>query len=328
MFSKILVISSLLCQAKYLLLCDKNFYPDSKGPIKNYASLEDPFRMQKCNLLWNKARVKLAETKLEHLYSALKVQDKNELTLKKLKSEGNDKDGIKEDEMRKKFNNIMLSYGLGGTPEPKDAEPSGSWSKAIFKDKKLQRLWEKAEQAGLSSVELIALQEEFKHHQRKVDEYHRLLELADKSSDDYNEIKKKIEREEFDLRDTNEISKKGKDLKTNYDRLHRLATNQAEDNQFEEPKVAGLWKLALNSNFTLLELESIREELVHYQKRLEKMRFLERELQLVDDRQVGKDEDKTEGRKVMDRKLAKHVETVSKLHDSLEGKILARHNEL
>ena len=119
MFSKILVISSLLCQAKYLLLCDKNFYPDSKGPIKNYASLEDPFRMQKCNLLWNKARVKLAETKLEHLYSALKVQDKNELTLKKLKSEGNDKDGIKEDEMRKKFNNIMLSYGLGGTPEPK-----------------------------------------------------------------------------------------------------------------------------------------------------------------------------------------------------------------
>ena len=58
------------------------------------------------------------------------------------------------------------------------------------------------------------------------------------------------------------------------------------------------------------------------------MRFLERELQLVDDRQAGKDEDKTEGRKVMDRKLAKHVETVSKLHDSLEGKILARHNEL
>lgn len=71
---------------------------------------------------------------------------------------------------------------------------------------------------------------------------------------------------------------------------------------------------------------------VHYQKRLEKMRFIERELQLVDDRQGGKftaeDDDKTEGRKMMDRKLAKHVETVSKLHESLETKILARHNEL
>ena len=116
MLTKILLI---LCHASHLLLCDKNFYPDSKGPIKNYASLEDPFRMQKCNLLWNKARLKLAENKLENLYSALKVQDKNELTLKKLKSEGHDKDGLKEDEMRKKFNNIMLSYGLGGTPESK-----------------------------------------------------------------------------------------------------------------------------------------------------------------------------------------------------------------
>ena len=71
---------------------------------------------------------------------------------------------------------------------------------------------------------------------------------------------------------------------------------------------------------------------VHYQKRLEKMRFIERELQLVDDRQggqfAGEEEEKTEGRKMMDRKLAKHVETVSKLHDSLESKIFARHNEL
>merc|ERR1711971_527602 len=199
-------------------------------------------------------------------------------------------------------------------------------SNAIFKDKKLQRLWEKAEQAGLKPEELMALQEEFKHHQRKVEEYHSLLELADKDSSHYNEIKKQIEMDEFDLRDSNEISKKGKDLKSNYDRLHRLATNQGEEREFEEPKVSGLWKLALKSNFTMLELESIREELVHYQKRLEKMRFIERELQLVDDRQGGKfggeDDDKTEGRKMMDRKLAKHVETVSKLHDSLESKIL------
>ena len=62
------------------------------------------------------------------------------------------------------------------------------------------------------------------------------------------------------------------------------------------------------------------------------MRFIERELQLVDERQggqvTGDEDDKTEGRKMMGRKLAKHVETVSKLHESLESKILARHNEL
>ena len=59
------------------------------------------------------------------------------------------------------------------------------------------------------------------------------------------------------------------------------------------------------------------------------MRYLERELQLVDERRGGnEEEEKTEGRKMMDRKLAKHVETVSKLHESLESKIFARHNEL
>ena len=63
------------------------------------------------------------------------------------------------------------------------------------------------------------------------------------------------------------------------------------------------------------------------------MRYLQRELQLVDERHGGKfapefDDDKTEGRKMMDRKLAQHVETVSKLHESLETKIMARHNEL
>ena len=116
MIGRIVLLSVLISERG----SDKNFYPDSKEPIKNYASLDDPFRMQKCNLLWNKARVKLAETKLEHLYSALKVQDKNELTLKKLKSEGHDKEGLKEDEMRKKFNNIMLSFGLGGTQVSKE----------------------------------------------------------------------------------------------------------------------------------------------------------------------------------------------------------------
>ena len=62
------------------------------------------------------------------------------------------------------------------------------------------------------------------------------------------------------------------------------------------------------------------------------MRYLQRELELVDQRHGGQmveeEDGRTEGRKLMDRKLAKHVETVSKLHESLESKILSRHNEL
>merc|ERR1740131_411155 len=270
--------------------------------------------MSKVNLLWEKARrAGLAEGKLERLYSKLKVQDKDELTMKKLKTEGVDKDGIKDAEVRRKFALIMEEFGLmgGDVVQDKEVEPT----KALFRDKKLTRLWEKAEKSGLSSEELTALQEEFQHHQRKVDEYHMLLEMA-----------------VFDIRDTNEYHKKGKAIKRDYERLHRLATNQPLESPFNEPKVAGLWKLALEAKFEPEELESLRQELAHYETRLEKMHFLEAELRLVDERHGGKfgpdDDDKTEGRSIMDRKLEKHISHVAKLHETLEGRIIARHNEL
>ena len=34
--------------------------------------------------------------------------------------------------------------------------------------KKLQKLWEKAEKTGMSSEEMLTLQQEFQHHQEKV----------------------------------------------------------------------------------------------------------------------------------------------------------------
>ena len=104
----------------------------------------------------------------------------------------------------------------------------------------------------------MALQEEFRHHQRKVDEYHTLLEIA--GEDDhrrFNDIQRELDKEVFDIRDTNEYhrwltlptwlhlilhgsSRKGKEIKKDYDRLHRLATNQptGEAGPFIEPKVA------------------------------------------------------------------------------------------
>ena len=86
---------------------------DDKDPILNYASLDKPFRMQKCNIAWDKARTKpLQESKLKLLYYELKLQDKEELALKKLKSEMGDKDGLREAQVRKKFNGIMNTYGL------------------------------------------------------------------------------------------------------------------------------------------------------------------------------------------------------------------------
>lgn len=46
---------------------------------------------------------RLTEPKLKSLFSELKIHDKEEITYKRLKSEGSDKEGLKEAEMRKKL---------------------------------------------------------------------------------------------------------------------------------------------------------------------------------------------------------------------------------
>lgn len=52
-------------------------------------------------------------------------------------------------------------------------------NKSIFKDKKLNMLWSKAEASGFTSEELAALREEFHHHQDKIDQYYDLLNNID-----------------------------------------------------------------------------------------------------------------------------------------------------
>ena len=66
-----------------------------------------------------------------------------------------------------------------------------------------------------------------------------LLEMA--GEDDgkrLNDIQRELDMDVFDIRDTNEYHKKGKALKRDYERLHRLATNQPVESPFNEPKVS------------------------------------------------------------------------------------------
>lgn len=98
----------------------------------------------------------MTEFKLKKLYSELKVQDKEELQLKRLKADSLDKDGMKEAELRKKLGVVIERYGLGDGYD-KEA-PSSDFNKVtsdmnnqnIFKDKKLNKLWMKAETAGFT----------------------------------------------------------------------------------------------------------------------------------------------------------------------------------
>ena len=127
----------------------------------------------------------MSDTKLKSLFGELKLLDKEEIVWKKLRSEGKDKDGVKEAELRKKFLVTARLYGLSeeydhlgqnmqsGTFNEATSPTDGG--KKLFRDKKLNKLWAKVETAGFSAIELDALKEEFGHHQDKIDQYYEIL---------------------------------------------------------------------------------------------------------------------------------------------------------
>lgn len=79
------------------------------------------------------------------------------------------------------------------------------------------------------------------------------------------------------LDDANMLRDKHRDLRDNFDRLERIAAKAPGSEEFVEPKVQNLWRVASASNFTVDELASLRVELLHYESRLLKLRHLHAE---------------------------------------------------
>lgn len=68
--------------------------------------------------------------------------------------------------------------------EPKKEKADNYRNKSLFKDKKLNNLWDKAEAAGFAVSELEALKSEFTHYQEKLDIYHSLVDSLDETIKD------------------------------------------------------------------------------------------------------------------------------------------------
>lgn len=127
----------------------------------------------------------------------------------------------------------------------------------------------------------------------------------------------------------NVIRDKHRDLKDGYDRLFLLASKGPNNKEFVEPKVQGLWKIALQSNFSATELESLRVELLHYEDRLLKLRHLQAEAALAE-KHLKKESSgvKSDGAVVMEDNIKKQARKVEKIHLNLETKIMQKHIEL
>ncbi|XP_062538249.1 alpha-2-macroglobulin receptor-associated protein [Armigeres subalbatus] len=346
-----------------------NVLPDSEVYEPDFRNIQRPFRMAKLNLVWTKAQHRLTEPKLKSLYTELKIHDKEEIAWKQLNSQHKDKEGLKEAELRKKLIGIMSTYGLleyfDDTQDPEKYKPYKAYSgkvdnymnKSLFKDKKLNKLWEKAETSGFTVEELNALKEEFEHHQEKIDVYYNLLEqLGDDDSksgkghenavneeehDKFNEIGT-IEEDSNDimtqqktegkqnsfLHKSNQLRDKHRDIKDNFDRLERIAAKGPKSQDFIEPKVQGLWRIAVSSNFTADELASLKVELLHYESRLLKLRHMHAEHALsMEKHKNAKHGDKADTHKMMEENIKKQTRKVEKIQEDVEKRIF-KHSEL
>ncbi|XP_017878039.1 alpha-2-macroglobulin receptor-associated protein [Ceratina calcarata] len=340
--------------------------PEHEDPLRRFPNslreLDKPFRVARLNVLWAKAKNRLTDTKLRSIFSDLKIQDEEEIAYKHFRAEGKDPYGERESRLRSKLIGIMSTYGMlerfEDTEDPvllhrhralNDGK-NDYLRRDVFKDARLNKLWAEAETAGFTDEELRALKEEFRRHQERVEEYTRLL--RDVGTDDPpqnrrspdrrfaadhgNEIEAEEEEISNDVRSEREPSdhlekatllrEKHLELKDGYDRLDRLTGKGPNHKRFVEPKVQGLWRVVLEADFSPEERASLRDELMHYEGRLLKLRHYHTEAAL-EAAHRGKTFD-SQRNSTLEHRIKKHARTVEKLHADLEAKIVRRHSEL
>ncbi|XP_008058960.1 alpha-2-macroglobulin receptor-associated protein [Carlito syrichta] len=307
----------------------------------------EEFRMDKLNQLWAKAqRLQLSPMKLAELHADLKMQERDELAWKKLKVEGLDEDGEKEARLRRSLNVILAKYGLDGKKDVRQVTSnslSDGPQEGELGDPRLEKLWHKAKTSGkFSSEELDKLWREFVHHKEKVHEYNVLLETLSQTEEihenvispsDLSDIKGEVlHSRHAELKDR---------LRSIHQGLDRLRTvshqGYSSEAEFEEPRVIDLWDLAKSANLTEKELASLREELKHFEAKIEKHNHYQKQLEIAHEK-LRHAESTGDGERVS-RSRERHTQlegrakelsyTVKKHLQDLSSRISrARHNEL
>lgn len=305
------------------------------------------FRMEKLNQLWEKAqRLQLSPVELSELHADLKIQERDEFSWKKLKAEGLDEDGEKEAKLRHSLSVILAKYGLDGRKDAR-AVSSNSLSDGMeqdsLEDPRLEKLWHKAKTSGkFSRDELDKLWREFQHHREKVREYDAMLETLSRTADAQENAIGPADgpgvREEVLRGRHAELKDRLRGLSQGFDRLRRVShQGYGTGAEFEEPRVIDLWDLAQSANLTEEELASLREELKHFEVKIEKHNHYQKQLEIShqklkhverfgDQEHVSRNKERfamlEEKTKALGYKVKKHLQDLSSRISR------ARHNEL
>lgn len=326
------------------------------------------FKINKLNLIWSKAQHSLGATKLKDLKNELTKHEIEELALKKMKAHNQDKDGLFEAAVRKKLLSILAQYSLDRYYDdihpPHTREHSAKKDnldkvksspdyiadqKSTFRDKKLDKLWRKAEQSGFTQEQLMILHEEFEHQQDKLDEHYNTMNHleqeidkksrgSDLSENSLEEGPEKIEETPNEKKSRLEanvhqsLKDKYGNIKKDYEKLHKKIIDRAiepVDGPFQEDQVNKLWLAAQDANFDEKELESLKEELSDYELRLKKLKHFENQLERdsLGAKDPAPDQDDHELKHIRKR-VAELTKKVEKSQKILKKKIVDRRDEL
>lgn len=183
----------------------------------------------------------------------------------------------------------MTKYGMNGKKDSHLTDTNyikdGTESDTLD-DPRLEKLWSKAKTSGkFSDEELDKLWREFKHHKEKIREYNILLETVSRTEDIHKNVINPSEenpvKEEVLHNKHRELKEKLRSINQGFERLRKVS-HQGYDatSEFEEPRVIDLWDMAKSANFTEKELESFREELKHFEAKIEKHHHYQKQLEI------------------------------------------------
>ncbi|XP_056265072.1 alpha-2-macroglobulin receptor-associated protein [Pseudoliparis swirei] len=279
------------------------------------------FRIAKLNQVWEKAkRMQLSPVRQAELHSDIKIQEKNELQWKKVKVEGLDENGEKEAQLRRNFNVILAKYGMDGKRDTRPLESNHlkdyeTQEGDTFEDPRLDKLWNKAQSSGkFSDEELLSLKREFQHHKDKTYEYNILMDTVSRTEEIH---KNEISSLEGDAKEHvlhqkhSDLKQKMRDLGRAFERLRKISHEGfTEDSEFREPRVIELWEAAKRANLSADELDSMKEELRHFETKVEKHSHYQEQLELSHQKL----------RHVESLGDAEHIKSNREKYDTLAGK--------
>nr|XP_034956685.1 alpha-2-macroglobulin receptor-associated protein [Zootoca vivipara] len=304
----------------------------SREANEEKAAAAAEFRVVKLSQVWAKAqRLHLSAVKLAELHSDLKIQEKDELSWKKLKAEGLDEDGEKEAKLRRNLNVILAKYGMDGKKDTLLGVTNyvkDSLENDVLDDPRLEKLWNKAKTSGkFTDEELDKLWREFRHHKEKVRDYNLLLETVSRTEGICTPPEEVPRKHDLLHQKHSELKEKLHSINQGFERLRRVTHQGYDDSsEFEEPRVIDLWDLAKSTNFTEKELESLREELKHFEAKVEKHHHYQKQLEIShqkmrhiegmgDEEHLSRNKEKTamleEKTKELGYKVKKHLQDLS-----------------